>query len=66
MDTQTIGQWIILGIIIAVLAFDKVSKLKLFKNSNNPGYGERIAGLETDMKNVKEDIIEIKVKLNKK
>jgi len=33
---------------------------------NNPGnYGERIAGLETDMKNVKEDIREIKGKLDK-
>ncbi|GAG89444.1 unnamed protein product [marine sediment metagenome] len=34
---------------------------------NNPGkYGERIASLETDVENIKEDIREIKRKLNRK
>ena len=47
----------------------RYSKKKNDKNTipNNPGgYGERIASLETNMKNVKEDIKEIKEELGKK
>ena len=40
---------------------------KLINNKkNNPSYGERIARLETDMKNVKEDIKDINKKLEKR
>ena len=60
---EQIGQWILIGIMVAFVAYDKAKKLF----SNNPkGYGERIATLETNMKNVKEDIKEIKAKLNRK
>lgn len=60
--TEQIGQWILIGIMVAFIAFDKAKKLF----SNNPkGFGERIASLETDMKNVKEDIKEINRKLNR-
>jgi len=63
--TEQITQWILIGVLIAFQAFEKAKKL--FKNSsNNPGnHGERIASLETDMKNVKEDIAEIKKLLMK-
>lgn len=36
------------------------------KKNGNPGYGERIASLETDMENVKDDIREIKEGLSRK
>lgn len=68
---ERIGQWIILGIIIAVLAFDKVAKLKLFRNSGNPSrnsgnpkYGERLATLEQAVTDIRDDIREIKRRLN--
>lgn len=32
----------------------------------NPSHGERLVALETDMENIKEDIREIKGKLNRK
>ena len=32
----------------------------------NPSHGERLMGLETDVENIKEDIREIKEKLNRK
>ena len=39
-------------------------KMKADKKNNNPGnHGERIAQLETEVKNIKEDIKEIKDKL---
>ena len=47
---------------VAFIAIEKAQKLL----NRNPGkFGERIARLETDMKNVKEDINEIKNGLKK-
>lgn len=36
------------------------------KKPENPSHGERLVALETDMENIKEDIREIKRKLNRK
>ena len=36
------------------------------KKPENPSHGERLMGLETDVENIKEDIREIKGKLNRK
>ncbi len=39
----------------------KISQKRAEKKNGNPGkYGERIKGNETEIKNIKEDIIEIK------
>lgn len=63
MDSQTIGQWIAIGIVVAFIALEKAKKLF----SNNPkGHGERIATLEQAVKDIREDIREIKRKQNKK
>lgn len=62
MDTQLL--WF-LGLAVIALTQALVLALKLKKN--NPGkYGERIAKLETEVKNIKEDIKEIKDKLNRR
>lgn len=72
MNGQMIGQWILLGIILTITAFDKVrvwQQAKNDKNSkqSNPGnYGERIARLEARVKNIEEDIREIKRRMEKK
>ncbi len=57
----------VLSLLIERIFYYK-SRYKTKKNDgNNPGgYGERIASLETDMKNVKDDIKEIKEELSKK
>jgi len=57
-----------LGVIgIWIKAYFDYRARKTNNNPGNPGnHGERIATLETDMKNVKEDIKEIKEKLNRK
>jgi len=63
MEGQTVYQWIVIGILVMAYAIEKAKKLF----SNNPkGHGERIAKLETEIDNIKEDINEIKKKLNKK
>lgn len=62
MNTQLL--WF-LGLAVIALTQALVLALKLRKN--NPGkYGERIASLETEVKNIKDDIKEIKRKLNRK
>lgn len=68
MNEQMIGQWIVLGVIITMMAFDKVkawqSKNGKKSNSGNPGnYGERIATLEEKAENIEDDINEIKKEL---
>lgn len=70
MNEQMIGQWIILGIIVTMIAFDKVKAWQIKNgrknNSDNPGnFGERIAKLEEKAENIEGDIDEIKQKLNK-
>lgn len=59
--------WLVI-LTILTLAQALVLTLRLVGNNrrNNPGkYGERIASLETDVKNIKEDIKEINRKLDK-
>ena len=52
---------------LIILALAQALVLALRMKKNNPGtYGERIASLETEVKNMKEDIKEIKEKLNRK
>ena len=70
MTEQTI-QWLAIGIVIlgqaVLVALRIIEKKNGKRNSNNPGnHGERIMALETDMKNVKEDIKEIRDTLKKK
>ena len=42
------------------------SRYKKNKKPENPTHGERLVALETDMENIKEDIRDIREKLNKK
>lgn len=42
------------------------SRYKKNRKPENPTHGERLVALETDMENIKEDIRDIKEKLNKK
>lgn len=54
-------------LVVTVMALVNTIGLLLKAKKNNPGnHGERISSLETDMKNVKEDIKEIKEKLDRK
>lgn len=57
-----------LGIAIIALTQALVLVLRLSQGKkNNPSkYGERIASLETDVENIKDDIKEIRRKLNRK
>jgi len=55
--------WVVIGILIAVQAYDK-ARSAWKRRINNPAYGERIAKLETSMEGVEEDIKAIKDKLN--
>ena len=60
--------WLVI-LTILTLAQALVLTLRLAGNSkkNNPGnYGERISSLETDVKNIKENIKEIKEELSRK
>jgi hypothetical protein len=73
-----IYQWILVGIAVAFVAIDRAIKFynafawkrngrnrrKSLNDSGNPGYGERIAKLETAMEGVEEDVKAIKDKLN--
>jgi len=62
MDQQQIFQWIIIGIAVAFVAFERAKKL--FGKSNNPGYGERIARLEEQMEDTERRLERIEGKLN--
>ena len=55
--------WVVIGIVIAVQSYDK-ARAAWKKRIGNPGYGERIAKLETAMEGIEEDIKLIKEKLN--
>lgn len=57
-------QWVVIGVIIAVQAYDKARMAWKRRNGNPGNYGERIASLETSMEGVEEDIKAIKDKLN--
>jgi len=64
-----IMQWIILGIVVAFIAIEKARKLfNKPKAKGNPNNHTKIIGrlvaLEVEVKNIKEDIKEIKRKLN--
>ena len=61
MENQ-IGQWVIIGIVVAFVAFEKAKKF--FGKSNNPGYGERTGRLEERMKDVERRLGNIERKLN--
>lgn len=61
MESQ-IYQWIVLGIVVAFIAIEKAKKL--FSNKSNPGYGERIASLESSMKDIERRLERIEDKLN--
>lgn len=56
--------WIVLGLNIALQTYDKARGAWKRRNGNPGNYGERIKGLETSMKDVKEDVKRIKDKLN--
>jgi len=59
MDQQAL-QWIIIGVTVAFIAFEKA--MKLLKN-NPKNYGERIATLEKAVEIIEGDIKEIKDKM---
>jgi len=66
MNGQTL--WLVM-LTILTLAQALVLTLRLVGNNrkDNPGnYGERISSLETDVKNIKESIKEIKGELSRK
>lgn len=62
MDPNQIIQWIVIGIAMALFALDKARKA--IKDRNNP-FAERIAKLETGLKDLKERVERIERKLNK-
>jgi len=69
MELQQIYQWVVLGIVVAFIAIEKAYKLfNKPKAKNNPNSYIKIIGrlvaLEVEVKNIKEDIKEIKRKLN--
>ena len=77
---EQIGQWIVIGIVVAFVAFDKAKKWFDTKNGKNavfkynphpPGdadtckrHGEDIASIKTDITNIKEDLKRIERKIN--
>ncbi|MCK4783336.1 MAG: hypothetical protein KAV87_06260 [Desulfobacteraceae bacterium] len=64
------GWLIILTLVQIIYVWMKIAEKRNGKKNDkppNPGkYGERIASLETDVENIKEDIREIKRRLNRK
>ncbi len=64
MEPGQIIQWVFIGIVLAIVAYDKARGAWKKKNGNPGNYGERIASLETSMEGVEEDIKAIKDKLN--
>lgn len=61
---------IVVGGSVGALLIERVfyykSKYRKNRKPENPNYGERIATLEEAVDNIKEDIMEIKRKLNRK
>jgi len=54
-------------LVVTVMALVNAIGLLVKAKKNNPGnYGERISSLETDVKNIKENIKEIKAELSRK
>jgi len=64
MEPGQIILWVVIGILIAVQAYDKARGAWKKRNGNPGNQGERIARLETAMKDVKDDVMVIKRKLN--
>jgi len=70
---QQIGQWILIGILITITAFDKVRK-RFKGNSNksevgdNPNpcasHGERLATLEEAVGNIERTLVRLERKIN--
>ena len=56
--------WIVIGIIIAVQAYDKARTAWKRRNGNPGNYGEKIGRLEERMEGVEEDVKAIKDRLN--
>ncbi|MCK4648686.1 hypothetical protein KAT51_04095 [bacterium] len=68
-DVLKYGWLIILSLAQIIFVWMKMAERRNHKkpeNPDNPGYGERIATLEEAVDNIKEDITEIKRKLNRK
>jgi len=63
MEPSQIIQYVLIGIIIAAIAFDK-ARGAFKRRNNNPGYGERIAKLETAVEGIEDDLKIIKERLN--
>jgi len=54
-------------LVLTVMALVNAVAFLVKAKKNNPGnYGERISSLETDVKNIKENIKEIKAELSRK
>lgn len=64
MEPSQIIQWVFIGVILAIVAYDKARGIWKRRNDNPRNYGERIAKLEEAMENVQEDIRKIKEKLD--
>lgn len=64
MEPGQIIQWVIIGIFIAVFAYDKARGAWKRRNGNPGNFGERFVKIETEIKDMKEDIKLIKRKLN--
>jgi len=75
MSAEQIGQWILIGILVAFQAFDKAKRWFASKDegkslglTNNPHpcaeHGERLATLEEAVREIKRDLEYIRNKLN--
>jgi len=68
MEPGQIIQWVLIGVILAIVIVDKgkriISRRNGGKNNNNPGYDTRITRLETKMENVEREVGRIRVKLD--
>lgn len=64
MEPSQIIQWVIIGVVLAIVTIDKARGAWKRRSNGNPGYGERIATLEEAMQHVEDDIKQIKRKLN--
>ena len=73
MEEQAIIQWVMLGVVIGIMAFDKVKAWQMRNGrKSNPGNpsnlgtpSERMTRLETKVDNIEEDIKGIWRKLDK-
>ena len=73
MEEQAIIQWVMLGVVIGIMAFDKVKAWQMrngrrLSNPGNPGKGttgERLATLEEKTENIEKDIDGIKKDVRK-